>query len=212
MPIAGDEAIALGGLASDEALELFAAHLERHAPGVHVEAASLEALVSSLEGNPLALGLSAARVAADGMPAVLDRMARTTLILDSRDDALAEDAPLRTALGASLQLLSPVEQHLLVSLAVFDTFDVAAAEALLEAPRERKIGELLRDLVVVRQPLAVLNTALVKRRYVPDHAVEFLPQIPPRCRQLADGDVDHGRCFSSHVTTPRSVPRREEPA
>jgi tetratricopeptide (TPR) repeat protein len=147
MPIAGDEAIALGGLASDEALELFAAHLERHAPGVHVEAASLEALVSSLEGNPLALGLSAARVAADGMPAVLDRMARTTLILDSRDDALAEGAPLRTALGASLQLLSPVEQHLLVSLAVFDTFDVASAEALLEAPRERKIGELLRDLV-----------------------------------------------------------------
>lgn len=147
VPLASDHAIELDGLAPDEALELFAGHLARLAPSAAQDTASLEILVRSLEQNPLALALTAARVAEDGLSSVLDRVARTTQLLDAYDDSRDEGTPLRTALEASFQLLPPVEQHLVVSLAVFDTFDVPAVEALLEASRERKIGEQIRSLL-----------------------------------------------------------------
>ncbi|MBN8617025.1 MAG: protein kinase, partial [Deltaproteobacteria bacterium] len=146
VPLATDHAIELDGLASDEALELFAAHLERLAPGVpSPDTNQLEHLARALESNPLAIALTAARVAEDGLSSVMDRVARTTQILDSYDSQ-HDGVPLRTAIEASFHLLPPTEQHLAVSLAVFDTFDVPAVEALLEAPRERKIGDQIRAL------------------------------------------------------------------
>lgn len=148
--LAGDHEIELDGLASDEALELFAAHLARHQLGRPMQAAppntlQLEQLARSLESNPLAIALTASRVAEDGLESVMDRVARTTQILDSYDSH-HDGVPLRTALEASFHLLPPTEQHLAVSLAVFDTFDVPAVEALLEAPRERRIGDQIRSL------------------------------------------------------------------
>lgn len=105
---------------------------------------ALEPLVQKLDGNPLALALTAARVAEDGLEVVLGQMARSTRGFEV--DETATTGPLRAALDASLQLLSPVEQHLVVSLAVFASFDARAVEALLEAPRERNLAGQLERL------------------------------------------------------------------
>ncbi len=155
VPLASDNAIEIEGLAPDEALELFELHASRLGSRAAQEVALVEELLVSLEGNPLAIALTAARVAEDGLPSVIDRVARTTQILDSHDSR-GDGVPLRTAVEASFHLLPPTEQHLAVSLAVFETFDLAAVEALLEAPRERRIGEqiaaLLRDGILRAAP------------------------------------------------------------
>jgi tetratricopeptide (TPR) repeat protein len=141
LPIASDACIELEGLPADEAVELFETHRRRLAPeAAALDPSSVERLVTSLEGNPLAVVLAAGRVAEDGLTSVLERVDRATRMLDSHD-SVGEGMPLRTALDASFHLLSPVDQHLVVSLAVFDTFDVASVEALLEAPRERRLGD-----------------------------------------------------------------------
>ncbi|MBX7197501.1 MAG: protein kinase, partial [Sandaracinaceae bacterium] len=145
VPLASDHALELTGLAADEALELFTTHLARLKPGAPADTGQIELLVRSLEANPLAIALTAARVAEDGLTSVIDRVARTTQMLDSHDSR-HDGAPLRTALEASFHLLPPTEQHLAVSLSVFDTFDVPAVEALLEAPRERRVGDQIRAL------------------------------------------------------------------
>lgn len=149
VPLATEHAIELEGLAPDEALELVTLQLERLAPGRHHDTAQLEALARALESNPLAIALTAARVAEDGLEGVLERLLRTTQRFED-EEAREEGAPLRTALETSFHLLPPAEQHLALSLAVFDTFDVAAVEALLEAPRERRIGAQLESLVQSR--------------------------------------------------------------
>jgi predicted ATPase len=169
LPVDAD-VLELGGLASDEAVELFETHVRRLAPSAPThDGALVEGLVTRLDGNPLAIVLTASRVADDGLSSVLDRVERATRLLDSHD-SMGDGMPLRTALDASFHLLAPTDQHLVVSLAVFDTFDVASVEALLEAPRERRIGEqiarLARDGILLASPhpdqLAVARYALAE--------------------------------------------------
>ncbi|GAB4202982.1 MAG: hypothetical protein OHK0013_16720 [Sandaracinaceae bacterium] len=164
------EQLEVGGLATDEAVELFETHVRRLAPSPPThDAALVRGLVARLEGNPLAVVLTASRVVDDGLSSVLDRVERATRMLDSHD-SVGDGTALHAALDASFHLLAPTDQHLVVSLSVFDTFDVASVEALLEAPRERRLGDrlarLARDGILRASPhpdqLAVARFSLVE--------------------------------------------------
>ncbi len=215
LPIATETTIELGGLALDEALELFELHLRRLAPSAPPLAPSLlEQLVTSLDGNPVALALTASRVAEDGLSSVMERIARSTRMLDSHDSH-GDGASLRTALDASFHLLSPVQQHLVVSLAVFDTFDVAAVEALLEAPREREIGaqvaHLARDGIL---RIAAHPDQLAVPRYSLEDAVRSFAERELTVRGDRDAlELRHGAYYANEakkcVELLRADPARE---
>lgn len=175
MPLSPERSvqITLEGLSIDESIEHFRREFFETAPDVRPpNNEETGALVRSLQQNPLALSFTVQRVAEDGINAVLDLVQRSTFTFDLRHTS---DRIWPTALSASFQLLSPSQQHLLITLAIFDTFDVRAVESLVEAGKNRVLEDELESLArqgilrTVRHPDLLAST----RYALPDSLFAF---------------------------------------
>lgn len=165
--------ITLEGLTVEESIEHFRREFFECAPDVRPpNNEETSALVRSVQQNPLALSFTVQRVAEDGIAPVLDLLQRSTFTFDLRH---TPDRIWPTALSASFQLLSPSQQHLLITLAIFDTFDLRAVESLVEAGKNRVLEDELESLArqgilrVVRHPDLLAST----RYALPDSLYAF---------------------------------------
>ncbi len=114
-------------------------------------------LVRSLDGNPLAIELAAARLRSLGLRDVTERIASGIDLLDRAPrDARWRHASLRRAIGVSWDLSTDEERALLARCAVFrGWFDVGAVEAVagdaMESPLDALHGARERSLVSMRE-------------------------------------------------------------
>jgi predicted ATPase/DNA-binding CsgD family transcriptional regulator/Tfp pilus assembly protein PilF len=123
---AGDE------LAGHEAIRLFAARAAGARPGFSLteeNAASVARLCRTLDGIPLGIELSAARVRALSVEQIADRLRDRFQLLDSGDrTAPPRQQTLRATVDWSYELLDDAEQMLLRRLAVFSGWNLDMAE------------------------------------------------------------------------------------
>ncbi len=123
---AGDELIA------HEAVRLFAARAAGARPGFTLtaeNAASVARLCRTLDGIPLGIELSAARVRALSVEQIADRLRDRFQLLGSGDrTAPPRQQTLRAAVDWSYELLDEAEQTLLRRLAVFSGWNLDMAE------------------------------------------------------------------------------------
>ncbi|MCX5201631.1 NB-ARC domain-containing protein [Streptomyces sp. NBC_00237] len=150
----------------DGAADLFRDRARRAVPGLALDDPSVDtavhAICTHLEGLPLALELACAQLAEDRT--VQDVAQRLTARAGARLDVLAQDGTwpqrhraLRTAIGWSHELCTPLERLLWARLSVFrgDFGELEAAEICAGGPLDADtVGRALRGLVrksVVRQ-------------------------------------------------------------
>ncbi len=122
-------------LARYEAVQLFMARAGAVSPKLHLSqsnAAAVREIVSHLDGLPLAIELTAARVGMMSLTEIAERLAnRFTLLADGPRSAPDRHQTLYAALDWSYNLLSLPEQSLLRNLATFvTTFSLSAVEAV----------------------------------------------------------------------------------
>jgi predicted ATPase/DNA-binding CsgD family transcriptional regulator/Tfp pilus assembly protein PilF len=119
-------------LAGHEAIRLFAARAAGARPGfilTEENAASVARLCRTLDGIPLGIELSAARVRALSVDQIADRLRDRFQLLDSGDrTAPPRQQTLRAAVDWSYELLDEGEQTLLRRLAVFSGWNLDMAE------------------------------------------------------------------------------------
>ena len=147
--------IELPPLSDDDGAALFVAQARRARPGWApdpAEAATIRAIVRSLDGIPLAIKLCAARATVLSPAELRDRLAhRFELLAAGPDDAVSRHRSLQAALDGSWALLAPNERDALARCAVLrGGFDVAAAEAVIAAPRALDLLQALRAHSLVR--------------------------------------------------------------
>ncbi len=149
--------LSLGTSSSDrgEAIELFVDRARRASPGFDVgpvDADHIAAIVTALDGIPLAIELAAARVAVLGCAAIRARLARPLELLARAAPPTADvrdrHRTLRDAIDGSWSLLSAAEQRTLGQCAVFPgTFGIEAAEAIVDAgPSAPPVLDLIQCL------------------------------------------------------------------
>jgi predicted ATPase/DNA-binding CsgD family transcriptional regulator len=119
-------------LAGHEAIRLFAARAAGARPGFALteeNAASVARLCRTLDGIPLGIELSAARVRALSIEQIADRLRDRFQLLDSGDrTAPPRQQTLRATVDWSYELLDEAEQILLRRLAVFSGWNLDMAE------------------------------------------------------------------------------------
>jgi len=119
-------------LAGHEAIRLFAARAAGARPGFTLteeNAASVARLCRTLDGIPLGIELSAARVRALSVEQIADRLRDRFQLLDSGDrTAPPRQQTLRATVDWSYELLDEAEQMLLRRLAVFSGWNLDMAE------------------------------------------------------------------------------------
>ena len=119
-------------LARHEAIRLFAARAAGARPGFTLteeNAAAVARLCRTLDGIPLGIELSAARVRALSVEQIADRLRDRFQLLDSGDrTAPPRQQTLRATVDWSYELLDEAEQMLLRRLAVFSGWNLDMAE------------------------------------------------------------------------------------
>jgi len=132
-----DEAtrVTLDSLEHHDALRLFVARAREARPGMAVDRQAVDHIVSicrELDGMPLALELAAARLRTLPLESVAHSVNEITRWTGRcRRSPLSRHATLRASIEWSFELISPIEQQMLVALAVFRSpFDVDAARAV----------------------------------------------------------------------------------
>jgi predicted ATPase/DNA-binding SARP family transcriptional activator len=135
-----DEAtrMTLDNLDQHDALRLFVARAREARPGMAIDRRAVDHIVSicrELDGMPLALELAAARLRTLPLESVARSVNEITRWTGScRRAPLSRYATLRASIEWSFDLVSPIEQQMLVALAVFRSpFDVYAARAVAVA-------------------------------------------------------------------------------
>ena len=135
--VAGEEGFVLAPMDAGESVDLF----ERRARATDLryviepdEQVALSRLVELLDGLPLAIELAAARVRVMGVRAMLERMGeRFKLLATTSVGRRDRQATLRAALDWSWELLTSIEQTVLMQLSVFEGgFTLEAAEAVVD--------------------------------------------------------------------------------
>ena len=134
--IAGEQALALAPLDSDEAQMLFrrrAAASRSDFDPTPEDQAAIAPLVQLLDGLPLAIELAAARVRTLSPRGLLARMNERFRVLASSGGRLDRQSTLRAAFDWSWDLLAPAERVALAQCSVFEGgFTLEAAEAVLD--------------------------------------------------------------------------------
>lgn len=121
--LADEHVVPLTPLASALAVELLRHHVHRLAPNRALTMTDAMALIASTNGLPLAVELVAARVAALGAEPVLSELRARGV----------SGAPLDSAIGAAVSLLSKTDARALTALSVFrGPFDADAARAVFD--------------------------------------------------------------------------------
>jgi predicted ATPase/DNA-binding SARP family transcriptional activator len=135
-----DEAtrMTLDNLEQHDAFRLFLARAREARPGIAIDRRAVEHIASicrELDGMPLALELAAARLRTLPLESVAHGVNEITRWKGScRRAPLSRHATLRASIEWSFDLISPVEQQMLVVLAVFRSpFDTDAARAVAVA-------------------------------------------------------------------------------
>jgi len=128
----------LDNLAQPDALRLFLARAREARPGMAVDRHAVDHITSicrELDGMPLALELAAAQLRTLPLEAVARCIADITRWKgSSRRAPVSRHATLRASIEWSFDLVSPIEQQMLVALAVFRSpFDPDAARAVAVA-------------------------------------------------------------------------------
>ena len=160
--IVGEVTWALDPLSPDDAVALFLRRAEAAARGFAPSAderAAIEQLVKVLDGLPLAIELSAARVRVMRPRALLERMNDRFSVLLSRAGRRDRQATLRAAFDWSWELLSGPEQIALAQISVFEGgLRLESAQAVLDlsahgedAPAVVDVVNWLVDKSLVRQ-------------------------------------------------------------
>lgn len=127
----GEVAIEVGPLSEAAAIELFATRARAAASRFEPEASlpAIAALVSRLDGLPLAIELAAARVGVLTPAEQLERLDRRLQWLQRPGAAVERHRSLRAVLDGSWELLAAQDARLLEALACFTgSFDLADAE------------------------------------------------------------------------------------
>src|ERR1700677_4623737 len=140
-------------LAGHEAVRLFAARAAGARPGFTLtedNAAAVARLCRTLDGIPLGIELSAARVRALSVEQIADRLRDRFQLLDSGDrTAPPRQQTLRATVDWSYELLDEAEQMLLRRLAVFSGWNLDMAEQVCsdEAIPADAVLDLLISLI-----------------------------------------------------------------
>lgn len=201
----------LPSLRPAECAELLASRLT-----TELDDGAMAALCESADGLPLALELLASRVSSFGVESVLARLDRLPTLL--RSAAGGRHASVSTALGASYETLSPVEQQLFRALSVFpvgltsDALEVfcagrfgdarLTAEAICDISLARREGMRLRMLEPVRQYAAELldchdETTTAERSLIA-WAVEVAARVPVGAASSDDTGWRHAFAENEH--------------
>lgn len=151
--IAGEQTIGLDPLPTDEAVDLFerrAAACDSYRPTPEDELA-VPALVTLMDGLPLAIELAAPRVRVMPPRVLLQRMSERFKLLASTGGRRDRQATLRATLDWSWELLSDPERSTLAQLSVFEGgFTLEAVEAVVDLSAYDAppwVGDLLQQLV-----------------------------------------------------------------
>ncbi len=150
--LAGEHRVELGPLSTDDAVDLFARRARMAGRDFEPDDSmrdQLVELVERLDRLPLAIELAAARVRTLPPAELLERLSDRFRLLKSRD-ALEDRGTeaLEEAIEWSWDLLSDPERELLRQSTVFrGGFSLDAAEAILRAPGEAWVVDLVESLV-----------------------------------------------------------------
>lgn len=132
---------------SGPAAELFLAHARRARPGYSpstAEAAVVVELLRELDGLPLAIELTAPRLAVMGPAALLHRTRQNRA-----------PGALERAMAGAFAALEPAQQAALVDLSVFaGGFSLEAAEGVLEGPALERVAQLRQKSWVLARELS----------------------------------------------------------
>ena len=205
-------------LAGHEAIRLFAARAAGARPGFTLtedNAAAVARLCRTLDGIPLGIELSAARVRALSVEQIADRLRDRFQLLDSGDrTAPPRQQTLRATVDWSYELLDEAEQMLLRRLAVFSGWNLDMAEQVCsdEAIPADAVLDLLISLI--DKSLVVLDgEAAGDARYrlldtIREYAVERLVAAGEESRLF----LRHRDCILALVEdTARRMFRRGDP-
>jgi predicted ATPase/DNA-binding CsgD family transcriptional regulator/Tfp pilus assembly protein PilF len=209
---AGDE------LAGHEAVRLFAARASGARPGFTLtreNAPSVARLCRTLDGIPLGIELSAARVRALSVEQIAGRLRDRFQLLDSGDrTAPPRQQTLRATVDWSYELLGEAEQTLLRRLAVFSGWNLDMAEQVCSddaIPADAVLGLLIS---LIDKSLVVLDgEAAGDARYrlldtIKEYAVERLVAAGEEARLF----LRHRDCILTLVEeTARGMFRRGDP-
>ncbi|MGH3785173.1 MAG: AfsR/SARP family transcriptional regulator [Pseudonocardiaceae bacterium] len=163
---------AKGELAESDAVTFFCERTRAAQPTFELDttnAAAVGRICRRLDGIPLALELAAARVRVLSPVQVADRLEDRFRLLTGRERiAVPHQQTLRATVDWSYELLSPVEQRALASLAVFpDTFDTEAAEAVISGGNGGVAPEDVLDVLcrLIDKSLVVVHSEGIAFRY-----------------------------------------------
>ncbi|MEO6654390.1 MAG: BTAD domain-containing putative transcriptional regulator [Ilumatobacteraceae bacterium] len=193
--------VTLDNLDQHDALRLFLTRAREARPGMAVDRQAIDHIASicrELDGMPLALELAAARLRTLPLDSVARSVSEITHWTGSRRGApLSRHATLRASIEWSFDLVSPIEQQMLVALTVFRSpFDADAACAVAAAIDEQ--GGAV-DLIQRLTDVGLLHLDDDSGRYRMLHTVrQFCLEhgdVDPMSRHRVD--AAHARFFAS---------------
>ena len=197
----GTKRMTLDDLEQHDALRFFLARAREARPGMAIDRQAVDHITSicrELDGMPLALELAAARLRTLPLESVERSVNQITHWEGhGRRAPLSRYATLRASIEWSFDLISPVEQQMLVALAVFRSpFDTDAAFAVAVAI---DAGDEAVDLIQRLTDVGLLQLGDESRRYRMLHTVrqfclEFEGVEGPRRHHV---DASHARFFAS---------------
>ena len=196
--ISGEQEYPVPPLDDGDAIELFAQRARLVRPDFALSAATrpdVEAIVTRLEGLPLAVELAAARTRMFAPARILERLGRSLdLLADGARDLPERQRTLRGAIAWSVDLLTPEEQILFRRLAVFSggwTADEAQAVAAPDGALDAYGGlESLTDKSLIRvAPTDHGEPRFNRHAYIREYAAELL-----------DGAGERDLCERRHAT------------
>lgn len=198
----GDDApMTLDNLDQHDALRLFLGRAREARPGMAVDRQAVNLITSicrKLDGMPLALELAAAQLRTMPLESVESGVNQITLWEDgSRQAPLSRHVTLKASIEWSFDLVSPIEQQMLVALTVFRSpFDTDAARAVGVAIGAEDEGI---DLIQRLTDVGLLQLSDDSHRYRMLHTVrQFCLQFEGVERpHQHDIDEAHSRFFAS---------------